>query len=130
MEKQSNNIKEEKFLAHLIKEADLESPSINFTTSVLQKIEAKNAVSSQIQYTPLIPRWAWLLILTIIGVITVILYFGTFVETPISIFFSKINTLRPIDTPLPTVSKIALYAFCFLGLFMLQIPLLKKHFAK
>lgn len=121
--------KEERLIAKMIKEAGLEHPSAGFADRVLDSI--KPTPSIQTSYKPLITIQGWLVI-TIAIVITLIMVsktnvgeFGLFDSFSSSNFISLTNLFNGFR-----VSNTMLYAICLLGLFWIQIPLLKRWMHK
>jgi hypothetical protein len=115
----------------IIKDASLESPSFDFTNSVMSQINSLNT-SKSLVYKPLISKTVWGFIS--IGFLLVVLYaiFGTTTENSsllthfdFSIFDLKWKSVFSGFA----FSKTAMYAIVFFGLmFCLQIPFLKHHF--
>ena len=115
--------KEEIIIKKLISEAGLDTPSPDFRTSLMQRIE--QSTSKKIQYTPLISTKTWWILgmLVICGI--TLIYMIPF-ENSASRFTLPIDDLGSF-IPEIKISKTFLYATIFLGLFLFQIPLLKKY---
>lgn len=115
MEKQ---FKEDQFTGKLIKEAGLDSPSLNFTSSVMMAINEKREVH---QYKPLISTTGWF----IFGGMLVIAVFGLFYTQPgIFTIPDKLNFSWAF--PKIELSNTMKIGISCLLLFLLQIPFLKN----
>jgi len=130
--------KETKYLDDLsrkvITKTTIESPSFNFTDSVMSKVNALHESRATV-YKPLISKRAWVLIgFGVVALVLYILFFGTKIETSNwiqSIDFSVLSNINMNILPSFSISKTVTYAFLFFGLmFCIQIPLLKNHFNK
>ncbi|NJB69990.1 hypothetical protein GGR42_000452 [Saonia flava] len=118
----------------LLREMPLESPSKDFTTNILSKIE-KLPQSSALVYKPLISKKSWFVIgLLVLGSMGYLFFGPTIQETG---WFSYINfdKLPSIKSPkIPTairVPKTVIYAIgIFACLILVQIPVLKRNFDK
>lgn len=111
-------IKEDLLVGRLIKEAGLEKPSSEFSANVMKVIVAKNNVRV---YKPLISRNTWIILGMAVAIIPLFLYFNSVNLTPII----DIDWMNGISFPVFNLSKTTLYAFCFLTLFLFQVPALK-----
>jgi len=130
--------KETKYLDNLsskiIGKTTIESPSFNFTDSVMSKVNALHESKATV-YKPLISKTSWVLIgFGILALVLYILFFGTKIETSNwiqSINFSMFSNINMDLLPSLSISKTVTYAFLFFGLMIcIQIPLLKNHFDK
>lgn len=115
----------------IIKGADLESPSLDFTASVMSQVKAVN--SNVTVYKPLISKIGWVFIIASFLVLTVYLIFGTETESSSllsSIDFSILSKNKITNTLTSfTIPKTFVYAIVLFGLmFWVQIPFLKHHF--
>ena len=130
MEEQENKYLES-LSKKIIKNASVESPSINFTDAIMSKINALPQSESTV-YKPLISKTTWLIIGLI--VLSLILFFGTKTEHSSwiqFIDFSRLSNLKINIFSKVSLSKTFTYAIIFLGLMIcIQIPLLKIHFDK
>ena len=121
--------KQDKLLCDLLQESSLEKPSLDFSKSVMEKIQAKRATTV---YEPLISKKAWGLIALTFLITSVGLYFypeSNWIDLDRGFLVEK---LSGITTFLPNVeiSKTTLYAVVFLALFFIQIPFLKRFIEK
>ncbi len=130
--------KETKYLDDLsrrvVEESTIESPSFNFTDSVMSKVNALHESKATV-YKPLISKTSWFLIgFSVLASILYILFFGTNTETSNwiqSISFSMLSNINMDILPSISISKTVTYAFLFFGLMIcIQIPFLKNHFDK
>lgn len=127
MEKRSKNIEE--FTQKRVKEAGLEHAPIGLYQRIMNTVELIPV--GQFIYKPLISRKAWIWIGVIaLAVLAILLllpweassYAGRLKE---SIDIPWANPLADLK-----LSKTALYAIIGIGLFLLQIPLLKRQLDK
>jgi len=125
MEDSPKNI--EKVTTEWMQEAGLERPSANFTNHVMDAIQARAQASKS--YQPLISKRGW----GVIAALAVITLFAVYV-LPMGelnylngLDFSKVPT---IENPFKNVhvSNTMLYGIAFMGLFLVQIPFLKRRF--
>ena len=132
------NQQDDKHLDHLakkiVKEAALESPSINFTHAIMSQIEALE-MSSATMYKPLISKTGWVVISMVL--LGVILYavFGSNTEgsgwlstVDLSVLsnFKLTNLLSGVAIP-----KTVTYCVVLFGLMLsIQVLFLKRHFNK
>lgn len=123
---------EERFkdIEHLIKEADLHHPSIDFSKNVMGQIEAL-AEQKEMVYRPLISKKTWLIISVVLALIFIALIFLTdekgSILNRIDLSFLNFENLK---NPLSgfTFHKTTLYGILFFAiLFFVQIPLLKRR---
>jgi len=118
----------------VIKKTTIESPSFNFTDSVMSKVNALHESRATV-YKPLISKMAWVLIgFGVLALVLYILFFGNKIETSNwiqSIDFSVLSNINMNILPSFSISKTVTYSVLFFGLmFCIQIPLLKNHFDK
>ncbi|NNM22501.1 MAG: hypothetical protein HKO54_03010 [Flavobacteriaceae bacterium] len=110
----------------MIQEAGLEQPSAGFVRDVMNAIEVK---STSTVYRPLIGRRGWTAIAAVVVISLVVVYL---MPSEGSSFFESLNLPTGASIPNPMekieVSQTMLYAIGFLGLFLLQIPFLKRRF--
>lgn len=119
----------------VIKIGSIESPSFNFTDTVMSQVEALNKNQS-IVYKPLISKKTWTLILVgFLSILVYILFFGTQTESSgwlSKIDFSTLSNNR-VSNSLSSfkLSKTFMYAIVLFGIMIcIQIPFLKNHFDK
>jgi len=124
----------DKLAKKVMKISLLESPSLDFTTNVMARVEA-SAVNDITVYKPLISKRTWFIIsvLFIGGLIYSLM--GTDVES--TGWLSKIDFSVISDNKVTqaisgiTISKTLAYAIGFFGLvFFIQIPMMKHYFDK
>ncbi|GAA4957234.1 hypothetical protein [Algibacter aquimarinus] len=122
----------------VIKEAAVESPSFNFTNSVMAEVNMLNQ-SKSIVYKPLISKYTWGVIFAVfIALLVYIVFFSSQTEvSPRSNWFNAIdfsvisnnkasNAISNFSIP-----KVFAYAIIlFGGMLCIQVPLLKYHFNK
>jgi hypothetical protein len=112
----------------LIKEAGTYKPSANFLSNVMSTIE--NKATRQV-YKPLISRTSWFVIggLLVVWMLVAYLYPSSY-----SSVFKEFNLTEKlaIENPFAVVefSKILMYGLGFLGLFLVQVPFLKRYMEK
>lgn len=130
--------KETKYLedlsSRIIKNSTIESPSFDFTDSVMSRVNALCEKATTV-YHPLISKTTWVLIgLSILALVLYILFFGNKLESSNliqSIDFSLFSNINMDVLPSFSISKTVTYAILFFGLMVcIQIPLLKNHFDK
>ncbi|MEM7381340.1 MAG: hypothetical protein AAF361_09120 [Bacteroidota bacterium] len=123
----------DQFIEKTVKDAGLESPSLDFTSQVLAKLETEeNLVTT---YRPLISSRSWLVLITILSAAGIWVFFGnTEFEfrwlSGLDVDTSSVSAYldRPINLELP---DIAIYALATLAMFaILQAVLLKARWDK
>ncbi|WP_438424755.1 hypothetical protein [Aquimarina macrocephali] len=124
MEEQYKDIK------HLVKEAGLETPSVDFLKNVMERVELSTVEMSS-AYKPLISKKVWF----VIAVVTAVLLCATpfLSDSKESIlssidfsFFNKISIKNPFSDF--TFHKTTIYGILFLALlFLIQITILKRR---
>lgn len=119
----------DKLAKKVVKSSKLESPSLDFTSNVMQQIEASQ-VSHITVYKPLISKRAWFMIaILIIGGLSYAIFGGTQSTSLLeSIDLSVVFNNKVTDAISGiTVSKILAYAIGFGGLvWFIQVPLMKQ----
>ena len=123
----------DQFIQKRIKEEGLEKPSLNFTNSVISKIETLNEHSEVTVYKPLIPKKIWFS-----GAAIVIVIFSYLVYGNIDMEFNWLTEMKMqqfgqlnLFDRLPNfnISNIYVYAFIGLAFFVgIQVYLLKTYF--
>ena len=127
------------FVRKSVKQAGLESPSDNFTTTLLAKIEASNQKVSITAYRPLISKVGWGALATIVVALSIFAWFGR-VDTKLA-WLEKMNmgALPQLDfldkMPSLALSNIILYGLLVFGVFaVFQVLFLRQrlnsHYAK
>jgi len=121
MEESDKNV--EKFIDSVIKNASLETPSLDFTSKIMAQVEALEQ-KKVIMYQPLISRKVWILIA--MALISILIYAFSSDESVAYIEFrltiSKI--IPPINVPETTSYTVLIVALMAL----IQIPILKNYF--
>lgn len=122
------------FTKKVIKKADLESPSIHFTSEIMSQVNVLNNKNIT-AYKPLISKKVWVFIA--LGFILLCVYFVLGTETQQSSWFGTLDFSALSNNKLSdvlssfTVSKTLAYAVALFGLmFGIQIPILKHYFDK
>ncbi len=132
---EDNKTKFDQFIQNRIKEEGLEKPSLNFTKSVISKIETQKEHSEVTDYKPLITKNVWYSGAAIIIGIFSYLIFGNialdFIWLP-EFKMQQISQLNLVERlPNLNISNIYVYAFIGLAFFVgVQVYLLKTHFDK
>ena len=123
----------EQLIAKAMQKTTLETPSFQFTDQVMAAVNAQPQ-SVVAQYSPLIPKYIWVVIAATIVGLTGYLWFlvqpSPLTWPTLSLDFMENN---PISKELAsfTVSKITLYAVLLLAImFCVQIAVLKRYFDK
>jgi hypothetical protein len=133
--KEDKDKKLDTFIRKAVIEAGLENPSVDFTRSVLSKIQADAQKSTAFVYRPLISKSVWLMILTAIA--------GVFVysiwENPSSeinwLTVLKLNRFAEFNLLANSlnfyISNTVIYSFVGLAFFVwVQVFLLKSYMNK
>jgi len=123
----------EKFTGKILSDFSTDSPSIDFTTNVMAKVQEMSSTRVT-EYKPLISKRIWaILVISVLGVFYY-LVFGD-IQTENSGNITKgLNYLSNFDSSTLLnfrVSNVLLYAFVGLAFFVsIQTFLLKNHFDK
>jgi hypothetical protein len=131
---ENKHIKElDAFAKKYIQEIEIESPSKDFTSSLMQTLLAEQK-SSVFKTTPLISKKVWVLIFGLI-IAAILIPFGSSEKSLVNFpkidfsFFDKIQMPNLFDSI--ALSNTVLYSIFFFGLMILvQIIFLKNHFNK
>lgn len=123
----------DEFTEKLLKDFSLETPSFDFTTQVMSKVEA--LVDSQVtEYKPLISNRIWVVLaMLVLGAFSFLILGDVQMEsTLLSAIQSDIKSnLQVLNLPDFEISNVFLYAVIGFTFFIsLQILLLKNHFDK
>lgn len=112
----------------VFKDTPLDTPSVDFTTQLMAKLETVSQ-SSSIVYKPLISKWGWMCIILILSAVSIYLSlsgskdtllfntidYSSFTTHKLSEWFSGIE-----------ISQTVIYAIGFFGLiWCIQIPMMK-----
>ncbi|QIE60596.1 hypothetical protein G5B37_13790 [Rasiella rasia] len=118
---------EEDIIRTLVQESRLESPSANFSKSIMEKIEVNTTVTA---VRPLLSTSGWVAFVAFLIAGSVLLYL--YPIDKVSLADRLVDTLHTYKTSTPSlhVSRGAQYAFLFLALFLIQIPFLKRFLDK
>jgi hypothetical protein len=124
----------ENLVNKMMTSSTLESPSADFTSQILSKIEALQQ-SKTVVYQPLISKRVWATIVGICVAFLVYVFYTTSIESSswfATIDFSKFTNNRVSESLSDyTFSKTMMYAIVFLSVMVfIQIPLLKNYFEK
>ncbi len=126
---------EEQFkdIGDLVKDAGLETPSVDFLDAVMSKVDV-DQVNSSVLYKPLISNVAWMVIGFIVVMVVCLLLLFDGGENSI---FDKIDvvglSLTSFNNPFKgyTFHKTTVYGILFLSfLFFVQVPMLKRKMDK
>ncbi len=127
---------ETKHIEHLVAKAmqksNLETPSFQFTDSVMEALQAQQ--SAVTPYRPLFPKYIWVAIAAIVAGFTAYIWFlvqpAPLNLPTLSFDFIK-NNLLAKEVAAFTPSKITIYAVLLLALMLcVQVPMLKRYFDK
>ena len=119
----------------IIREGSVESPSFNFTNTVISQIKELNKSRTTV-YKPLVSKKTWILIsIGFLAAIVYILFFGNQTESTTwlsGINFSMLSNNNVLNTLSSfKISKTFMYAIVFFGLMIcIQILVLKNHLDK
>jgi multisubunit Na+/H+ antiporter MnhB subunit len=132
--KEQANTQVENLVDKMMKSSALESPSVDFTSQILSKIENLQQSKSTV-YQPLISKRVWAGIVGVCMVFLVYIFNTTSIESSswfATIDFSKFTNNRVSESLSDyTFSKTMMYAIILLSVMVfIQIPLLKNHFEK
>ena len=117
----------------IITKSNLETPSLDFTASVMSNINVVSKQSECTIYTPLISKKTWFIIALIFIVVCAYMLLGNTTESIgwfTDVDFSYIPSIR-ISSVFSEISfsKTVLYAIVVLTIMLfIQVQLLKKHF--
>lgn len=119
----------EKFLDNVLKDSALETPSIDFTTEVMSKVELTKK-SNVFVYMPLISKPIFVLIFGCFIVLFIYFFKNSETQTDSWVNYLYFRTFfSNYSTSLFNFSKITIYSVVFVTLLLfIQISFLKKHF--
>jgi len=121
----------ERLTEKIMKEASLESPSLDFTANIMSQLNSKTA---SIVYKPLISKNVWILVAACIAIL-VVFSFNIEISESRLVDLSQVKeqlkfSLKSL-VPQIKVSKTFLYSIVFLAFFILaQIPYFKYNYNK
>jgi len=125
------------FVKKIIQEIGLEEPSLNFTETVLSKIETAREPNSVTVYTPLISKFSWAILAVIVVGMGALALFGK-VDTKNSWLeyinldavseFTFLDSMANLKFPSTLVyGVLALTIFVYVQIFLLKNHLGKKY---
>ena len=122
------------FAKKYVKEIDRESPSLDFTASILNKIAIENTQKSVFKTKALISKKSWFAIFTsLLAIVLVSNQYSekSFIDLP-ELDFSFLDRIQILNLfESLTISNSVLIAVFLFGLmFIAQVVFLKKHFDK
>ena len=121
----------DRLVAKAMQKSSLETPSFQFTHKVMAAVTAEPQTAT-IRYTPLIPKYIWIAIATVVVGITGYLWFliqPAPLNLPTLSFDFMENNLVTKELTAFTFSKITSYSVLLLALMLcVQIPILKRYF--
>lgn len=132
--KEQANTQVEKLVDKMMESSALESPSVDFTSQILSKINTLKQSKTMV-YEPLISKKIWVLIISGCIALVVYAFFSTSSESSSwlsTVDYSKLPNFN-ISERLSTItfSKTMMYAIVLLSLMVfVQIPLLKNYYDK
>jgi hypothetical protein len=105
----------------------LHQPSTDFMENVMESVS--KIESEKFCYTPLISKKVWIILLLLILALTTYLFLFTNVDFALLENMLLFEKIAAFDLSLPEIklSREMIYGIGFLGLFLLQIPLLKRQ---
>ena len=132
---ENKHIKElDAFAKKYVKEIDTESPSLNFTASILDKIALENTKESVFKTKALISKKSWFVIIA--SLLAIVLLTNQYSEKSIfNIFETDFSFIDKIQIPnfFETISisnTVLISVFLFGLMFIAQVVYLKNHFNK
>jgi hypothetical protein len=125
MEKSSKKL--DRITRQIIKMGGLHQPSTDFMENVMESVS--KIESEKFCYTPLISKKVWIILLLLILALTTYLFLFTNVDFALLENMLLFEKIAAFDLSLPEIklSREMIYGIGFLGLFLLQIPLLKRQ---
>lgn len=120
----------EKLIEKVMKHSSLETPSVDFTSLVMGKVEAMES-SSKLIYEPLISKRTWVLIAVGFVGLTIFVFMNQS-ETSgwFNLNYFKIYRISHLFNALHPSKIVALSIGFFCLMLLIQIPLLKRTFDK
>jgi len=132
---ENKHIKElDAFAKKYVKEIKKESPSLDFTASILNKIAEENTQKSVFKTKALISKKSWsLIVISLVAIVLVSNQYSekSFIDLP-ELDFSFLDRIQILNLfESLTISNSVLIAVFLFGLmFIAQVVFLKKHFDK
>jgi hypothetical protein len=123
------------FIKKSIQEVGLDTPSLDFTNSVMSKIQIETERSAVFVHKPLFSKSTWFAIISMVIAIFAYVIFGQPEQETTWLWFSKLNDLASFNLmgsmPNIAVSRTLTYGILAVTFFVwVQIFLLKKHIDK
>ncbi len=130
MEEIKNNNELDAFAKKYVKEIKLESPSKDFTTSLMSKIVSEHQIKNVFTAKALISKKGWFVIFLFVLVV-IFIPFESQEKSLVSFSNIDFSFFNKIQIPNFSISNAVLCAILFFGLmFMAQVVFLKNHFNK
>jgi hypothetical protein len=125
MEKSSKKI--DRITQEIVRSGGLNKPSTNFKANVMEAVSMIE--SEKISYTPLISKKIWIVLAMVFLVVLVYLFQFTNTDFDLLEDIPLFEKLAAFDLSFPEMklSKEMIYGIGFLGLFLLQVPFLKRQ---
>lgn len=131
---EKNNAKKlDDFLTKTVKLMELDSPSSNFTDTVLAKINVVEEKNITTTYQALISKKVWWVLAVFVFGLSAYLLFGNFPIEDSWLHFSKLNQLMEFNLfgELDFISDTTVYGLIALTFFVyIQVYLLKRYFTR
>jgi hypothetical protein len=125
MEKSSKKI--DKITQQIIKSGGLHQPSADFMENVMGAVSMIE--TEKVKYTPLISKKVWIVLS--VSILATFCYMVFFTSTDYTMIgnVGLLERISNVNFALPelNLSKELIYGIGFLGLFLLQIPFLKRQ---
>lgn len=120
-----NDKNAERFVEKIMASTQLETPSPDFTSKLMAQISVSEPVKTKV-YQPLISKWGWMGICSLIAIVILFSAFGNTEKTTLELpFVSKLSNL----VPTVKISDTTSYAILIVTVMVLvQISVLKKYF--
>ncbi len=123
------------FIRKTVEEVGLEKAPVDFTNSVMSKIKTEAERSSVFIHRPLISKFTWFVIISVVVAVFAYVIFGN--QDTESTWFSilQLNRLAAFNQlgriPSPVVSNTFVYGFLIFAFFaVVQVIMIKKRFNK
>ena len=132
------NKKLDHFIRKSIKNVGLENPPTDFTDSVMSKIQSSTEVNAVFVYKPLLSKFVWLVILSIVALVFAYVILASPIVETTWFSIAQLNQMITFNVsgkiPNFEVSSISVYGISIFTLFaVLQIFMVKqridKHFS-
>lgn len=129
------NKKLDDFVRKTVKEVGLEKPSLEFTDSVLSRIQTHSEKSTVFDYQPLLSKRVWLIVGSLISLVFAYLIFGNPKMGDVWFSIARLNRFTQFNlsgiVPDLAVSNTFIYGFIIFTFFMMiQVLIIKQRFDK